>query len=144
MESLWNVSYKARPGSTLHALVRIPGTLQLAHVHDLAGVICVVGAEVANRVRPSGELLIVSRFHKSLKVGHDLVELMDDVDPLPVVESVEGFLVVSGKVVILNASKVIQIATIPKQQMVGELPCGWPPVGAASWPVRLLGPRQRY
>jgi hypothetical protein len=55
-------------GSTLHALVRIPGTLQLAHVHDLADVIRVVGAEIANGVRPSGELLVVSGFHKFLNV----------------------------------------------------------------------------
>jgi hypothetical protein len=75
--------------------------LQLAHVHDLSDVIRVVGAEVANGVRPFGELLVVSRFHKFFKVGHDLVELVDDVGPLLVVELVEGFLVVAVKLVIL-------------------------------------------
>ncbi len=116
-------SARARRGSTLHALVRIPATLQLAHVHDLADVIRVVGADVANRVRPFGELLVVSRFHKFLEAGHDLVKLIDDVGPLLAVELVKRFLVVPGKLVILDALKIIQIAPIPEQQMVSELPC---------------------
>ena len=97
--------------------------MQFAHVHDLPDVIRVVGAEIADDVRPFRELLVVSRFHKFLKVGHDLVELLDDVGPLLVIELVEGFLVVASKLVILDAFKVIQIAPIPEQQMISELPC---------------------
>jgi hypothetical protein len=105
---LWD-THRARPGLTLHALIRIPGTLQLAHVDDLADVVRVVVAEIANGIRPFSELLVVSRFHEFLKAGHDLVELIDDVGPLLVVELVEGFLVVAGEVLIFHASKVIQI-----------------------------------
>jgi len=111
-----------RLGSALDALVRIPGTLQLAHVHDLADMIPVVGAEIANGVRPFGELLVVSRFHNFLEVSHDLVELIDDVGPLLVVKLVEGFLVVAGELFILDASKIIQISPVPEEQMVSELP----------------------
>jgi hypothetical protein len=56
-----------------------------------------VGAEIADGVRPLGELLVVSRFHEFLEIGHDFVELMDDVGPLLAVEPVECFRVVAGE-----------------------------------------------
>ena len=79
--------------------------MQLANVNDLADVIRIVGAEIADGVRPFGELLVISCFHKLLKIGHDLVELLDDVGPLFLVEPVEGFLVVGGEVVVLDPAK---------------------------------------
>jgi hypothetical protein len=67
-----------------------------------------VGAEIANSVRPFGELLVVSCFHKFLKVGHHLAKLIDDVGPLLVIE-LEGFLVVAGKLLIFMPRKLFRL-----------------------------------
>ncbi len=91
--------------STLHALIRIPGTLQLANVNDLADVIRIVGADIAYGACPFGDLLVISCFYKLLKVAHDLVELFDDVGPLFLIEPVEGFFIVSVEVVVLDSAK---------------------------------------
>src|SRR5581483_6935965 len=119
------------------ALLGIPGALQLAHENDLADVISIVCADMRNL---RGELLqglVVGSFHELLQVGHHLVELPGGLAPLFGVEVIEGLVVVAVEFGLGFAGELGQLATVPEEQMISELPDRV--IAAGVLPVRLIG-----
>jgi hypothetical protein len=128
--------YGATP-SLLHAFIRSPRALQLAHVDDLSDMIGIVGADISDGGRPLCQLLVVGGFDKFLEVGHHLVELGDGVFPLLVVEFHEGLVVVAGVFIRRPSLELDEGVAIPEQQMIGQLAGGVAPGGRL--PAGLLG-----
>src|SRR5579872_1971746 len=112
----------ARAARLLHALIRVPRAFQLAYVDDLADVVRVVGADVPDRRRPLGQLIVAGALHQLFQVRHHLVELLDGIGPLLVVELHKSFVIVAAEVFQLLSLQALEVAAVPEEQMIRKLP----------------------
>src|SRR5580658_11034775 len=85
------------PRSLLHTFLRVPRSLQLAHVDNLPDMVSIMSADVRNGWCPHRQLLLVGRVHKFLQVRHHLVKLPHRVTPLLVIKFHEGLFVVAAE-----------------------------------------------
>src|SRR5580704_653407 len=73
--------YRSSILDLFHAVIRIPGALQLADVEDLSGVVGVVGADVGNGRGDFGERCVVGVLDKLLERDHDGIKVVNGPGP---------------------------------------------------------------
>src|ERR1700751_3268719 len=104
-----------------HALLRIPRSLQFAHINDLSNMVSIVAADLRNGGSPRRQLLFICSVDNFFQLSHDLIQFFDCVIPLIGVKLIERFFVVATEFFLRLAFEVGQVPAIPEQQVIREL-----------------------
>src|SRR6185437_9170655 len=126
-----------RVPSLFYPFVRIPRTLQFAHVENLSHVIGAMRADMRDQRRALGKVRVTGVLDRGFPVGQFLVQLLHQIVPLCGIEFVEGLVVVAIEFFRLLALELLQRARIPIPDVIRKL-AHQVSVLARRFPLRLF------
>ena len=117
----------------MHSLARVPRSLQLSRVEDLADMIRIVRSNVCYKRGLFRQLLIIGILYRLFPVAQNLIQLFNEIIPLSGIEIVECLIVISIEIRWFHTVEFFQRPLIPEPEVIGELshrvlPLSWRPL----------------